>query len=138
MAQNYKLKKGVLLQAFGDASKTVTNDSPHFTDELARWYLDHVPGVERYFAIIPGRANVPDEIRNRPPGRPGPTIIVPPEKEVPKIVEDFVKSISEPEVVSEAKIAAPEAISEIIPEIIPEKKVIPKVKKRVVATKKRK
>ena len=133
MAQNYKLKQGVLLQAFGDASKTVTNDSPHFTDELAQWYLDNVPGVERLFAIIPGRANVPDEIRNRPPIRPGPTIIVPPEKEVPPIVGDFVKSVSE----SEVKIVE----SEIIPEIIPEKKVIPKItpkttpKKKVVANK---
>jgi len=132
MAQNYKLKRGVLLQAFGDASKTVTNDSPHFTDELARWYLDHVPGVDRLFAIIPGRANVPDEIRNRPPGRPGPTIIIPPEKEVPKIVEDFVKSVSETRTEPEVKI--------VESEIIPEKKVVPKAtpKKKVVATKRRK
>jgi len=139
MAQNYKLKQGVLLQAFGDASKTVTNDSAHFTDELARWYLDNIPGVERYFSVIPGRANVPDEIRNRPPVRPGPTIIIPPEKEVPSIVGDFVKSVSEPKVVSEI---VPEVIIEekITLKVEPEKKVIPKVipKKKAVATKRRK
>ena len=103
MAQNYKLKQGVLLQAFGDASKTVTNDSPHFTDELAKWYLDTYPEKAIYFAIIPGRANVPSEIRNRPPDRPAPTIIVPPEKEVPKIAADFIdaatKDPGEPKVV---------------------------------------
>jgi len=139
MAQNYKLKQGVLLQAFGDASKTVTNDSPHFTDELARWYLDHVPGVEKLFAIIPGRANVPDEIRNRPPVRPGPTIIIPPEKEVPKIADDFIKAaMTDP--VTEIIEPKVEVVPEVVPEVKPEIKVIPKVipKKRVVATKRRK
>ncbi len=105
------------LQAFGDASKTVTNDSEHFTDELARWYLDNVPGVEIYFAIIPGRANVPDEIKSRPV-RSGPTVIIPPEKEVPSIVKDFIKSVDEP-------------VAEVIkPEVL--------LKKKVVATKRRK
>ena len=134
MAQNYKLKKGVLLQAFGDASKTVTNDSPHFTDELAEWYLKNYPEKAIHFAVIPGRSNVPDEIRNRPPVRPGPTIIVPPETEMPKIVADFVKTVSEPEIVPEVKIVEPK----VEEKVISEKKVIPKVKKRVVATKRRK
>jgi len=133
MAQNYKLKQGVLLQAFGDASKTVTNDSAHFTDELARWYLDNIPGVDIYFAIIPGRANVPDEIRSRPPVRSGPTIIVPPEKEIPKITDDFIKAAMVDPVV---EIIESKVEEKIISEVIPEKKVIPK--KRVVATKRRK
>jgi len=139
MAQNYKLKKGVLLQTFGDASKTVTNDSPHFTDELAEWYLKNYPEKAIYFAVIPGRANVPDEIRNRPPVRPGPTIIVPPEKEIPKITDDFIKAAMVDPIVEiiEPKVEViPEVVPEIIPEVVPEKKVIPK--KRVVATKKRK
>jgi len=133
MAQNYKLKKGVLLQAFGDASKTVTNDSPHFTDELAEWYLKNYPEKAIYFAVIPGRSSVPDEIRNRPPGRTRPIIIVPPEKDIPKITDDFIKAaMVDPSVT----VIAPE----VIPEVIPQKKVIPKVipKKKVVATKRRK
>lgn len=48
---NYELKKGVLLQAFGDASKTCTNDT--LTDELAQFYLTHYPEKAIYFSRIP-------------------------------------------------------------------------------------
>jgi hypothetical protein len=49
--KGYELKKGVLLQAFGDASKTCTNDT--LTDELAEWYLRHFPEKAIYFSKIP-------------------------------------------------------------------------------------
>jgi len=77
----YALKAGVLLQAFSDASRVMTNKN--ITDELAEWHLKHNPGCAVYFAVLPGKADVPDEIRSRPT-RIEPTIIVPPEKELPK------------------------------------------------------
>ena len=69
---NYQLKAGVLLQAFGDASKVMTN--ANITDELAEFHLKTNPSCARYFSIMPGKANVPDDIRG--PDRSGPTIIV--------------------------------------------------------------
>jgi hypothetical protein len=50
-AKNYELKRGVLLQAFGDASKTCTNDT--LTDELAEWYLKNQPEKIIYFSRLP-------------------------------------------------------------------------------------
>lgn len=47
----YRLKKGALLQGFGDASKTCTNDN--LTDELAEWHLRNTRGAAAYFAIMP-------------------------------------------------------------------------------------
>jgi hypothetical protein len=88
----YVLKAGVLLQAFSDASKTCTN--ANLTDELAEWHLEHNPGCHIYFAVLPGIPSVPDEVRDRP-RTGGPTIIVPPEKEIPHIVEEFVKANTE-------------------------------------------
>ena len=49
--RNYELKRGVLLQAFGDASKTCTNDT--LTDELAEWYLKNQPEKIVYFSKLP-------------------------------------------------------------------------------------
>jgi len=50
-SSKYELKKGVLLQAFGDASKTCTNDT--LTDELAEWYLKNYPEKIIYFSRVP-------------------------------------------------------------------------------------
>jgi hypothetical protein len=50
-SRNYELKRGVLLQAFGDASKTCTNDT--LTDELAEWYLRNQPEKIVYFSKLP-------------------------------------------------------------------------------------
>lgn len=113
MAQNYRLKKGVLLQAFGDASKTVTNDSPHFTDALAEWYLKNQPGVEKYFEVMPGR---PASVTNipRPVKQSGPTIIIPPEAAI-------IPHVNEPTVILE-----PVIIENLIAE--PKKKPVNKKK----------
>ena len=104
MALNYSLKKGVLLQAFGDAAKACTNDSPHFTDELAEWYLKNQPGCEKYFERMPGKVPV-YTIPARPPKQGGPTIIIPPERPVvPTIIvepeaimpETLIAAVTEP------------------------------------------
>lgn len=117
MAQSrYLLKQGVLLQAFGDTSKTCTN--ANLTDELAEWHLANNPGVRKYFAVIPGdipamaaAAQLPP-VPPTPPSSAGPTIIVPPEKKPadPVIVEPEQKE--EPE----------EEKAEVKEEVIAEKK----------------
>ena len=61
-SRNYELKRGVLLEAFGDASKTCTNDT--LTDELAEWYLTNHPEKKIYFAKMPGMQTVePSDLR---------------------------------------------------------------------------
>lgn len=97
MALNYRLKKGVLLQVFGDASKAVTNDSPHFTDALAEWYLKNQPGCEKYFEVMPGKPSQVTAIQ-RPPRQPGPTMIIPPEK--PVTILEPVEEIKPEEIIS--------------------------------------
>lgn len=47
----YQLKPGALLQAFGDESKTCTNNN--LTDELAEWHLKNNPGVRNLFSKVP-------------------------------------------------------------------------------------
>lgn len=59
--RNYELKRGVVLQAFGDASKTCTNDT--LTDELAVWYLTHYPEKAIYFSRVPVILPPPPEIK---------------------------------------------------------------------------
>jgi len=75
--RNYELKKGVLLEAFGDASKTCTNDT--ITDELGDWYMANQPEKIIYF----------ERTRSVPPpvAQPRITIIPPVEKVVEKVVE---------------------------------------------------
>ena len=70
--RNYELKKGVLLEAFGDASKTCTNDT--ITDGLGDWYMAHYPQKIIYF----------DRVRSVPPliVQPRITIIPPVEKDM--------------------------------------------------------
>ncbi len=79
---NYQLKKGVLLQAFGDASKTCTNDT--LTDSLAEWYLKYYPEKIIYFERVPVTpvkvvstfTPVPSEIKIIPPAKaPGQELI---------------------------------------------------------------
>ncbi len=81
--KGYELKKGVVLQAFGDASKTCTNIT--LTDELAEWYLKHYPEKAIYFARIP--VHVPDPVIK----------IIPPVKEIntPPVQEFLVNDIAE-------------------------------------------
>ncbi|HUX57078.1 MAG TPA: hypothetical protein VMV77_08895 [Bacteroidales bacterium] len=118
MAQcNYVLKAGVLLQAFSDASKTCTN--ANLTDELAQFHLKRDPSCARFFAVMPGQTGSNTVTAPRPQG---PTIIIPPEKEVPKVANDFVNAV----------LAPPAEV------VTPEVKPVQIVKKKVVATKRRK
>lgn len=71
----YKLKKGVLLRAFSDSSKTCTADT--ITDELAEWHLTHNPACRRFFE------KVPDTL----PGVPAGLKIVQPVKQKPKTIQ---------------------------------------------------
>lgn len=88
--RNYELKKGVLLQAFGDASKTCTNDT--LTDELAQWYLKHYPEKAIFFSKIPAQTVirvVEPEIK-----------IIPPTKEEPPVelgieADELIKSVTQ-------------------------------------------
>lgn len=84
--RNYELKKGVLLQAFGDASKTCTNDT--LTDELAEWYLKNYPEKMIYFSRIL-TAKVTPEVRIIPPSIPN----VKEETEVNIIADSLIKSV---------------------------------------------
>jgi len=128
MALNYRLKKGVLLQAFGDASKACTNDSPHFTDELAAWYLKNQPGCEIYFEMMPGKPSQVSNIPSRPPRQGGPTTIVPPEKPPTMIVPPEKPPIMAP--------IPPPPVEEISPdEIITAVTEAPKQRKKRVASK---
>jgi hypothetical protein len=77
--KGYQLKKGVVLQAFGDASKTCTNLT--LTDELAEWYLKFYPEKAVLFEKIP---------RMRPV-----VPVVEIKKEVPVVVEPTIDSIAD-------------------------------------------
>jgi len=50
-SSKYVLKRGVVLQAFGDPTKTCTNAT--ITDELGDWYMRNYPDKVRYFDKIP-------------------------------------------------------------------------------------
>jgi hypothetical protein len=74
---DYLLKPGAVLQAFGDSSKVATN--ANLTNEIAKWYLENVPGSERKFSRIPpGITSVPAGITIIQP--PAATVIIQPEK----------------------------------------------------------
>ena len=94
----YVLKAGVILQAFSDASKTMT--FKNITDELAEWHLKNNPNCVKLFAVIPGEYGDASKPRSQP------TIIIPAKKEepvqIPSIVGDFIKS-TEPEKALEVK-----------------------------------
>lgn len=80
--RNYELKKGVLLQAFGDASKTCTNDT--LTDELAEWYLKHYPEKAIFFSRVPSAPIPEPSVRVIPP-----TIKIIPTQEVANVPEEL-------------------------------------------------
>jgi hypothetical protein len=85
--RNYELKKGVLLEAFGDASKTCTNDT--ITDEIGDWYMKNQPEKIIYF----------ERVRSVPPPAPNPkiTIIPPVEKPVEKdMATEMIEQVMEP------------------------------------------
>jgi hypothetical protein len=63
--RKYELKKGVLLQTFGDASKTCTNDT--ITDELGDWYMANDPSKLIFFSRYPGTPVVAPNIKIIPP-----------------------------------------------------------------------
>ena len=86
-SSKYQLKQGVLLQAFGDASKVMTN--ANITDDLAEYHLSHNPACAKYFAVLP--TALPKAVTPSAPA--GITIIVPPEQ--PK--EKKEEKVPEPE-----------------------------------------
>lgn len=80
--RNYELKRGVLLEAFGDASKTCTNDT--LTDELGEWYLKNQPETIIYFSKHP--ESIP--LMNIPH-----IVIIPPKMEtVSKIINEVLNN----------------------------------------------
>jgi hypothetical protein len=112
--RNYELKRGVLLQAFGDASKTCTNDT--LTDELAEWYIKNQPEKIRYFSKLPPWmtvVNTPETVpqklfqtnrnfakRNitnivKSTAEPPKIIIIPPKEKTPPVVVP-VSVVTEP------------------------------------------
>jgi hypothetical protein len=110
---NYVLKKGVLLQAFGDATKTCTNDN--LTDELAEWHLKQCPVKAIFFARMPVLAV---KGPNAPTPAPGNMIIIPPVKkeEIPveNIADKIIESaIQEPK--KEESVKTQESIKETLP-----------------------
>jgi hypothetical protein len=106
MASNkYELKKGVLLQAFGDASKTCTNDT--LTDELGDWYLKNCPEKAIYFERMPPSAGVFNPvapgIRIIPPAPQAGSIIVPPAT-IPDLKAKIEEEVKVKEVKPEVKV----------------------------------
>jgi hypothetical protein len=83
-SSKYELKKGVLLQAFGDASKTCTNDT--LTDELGDWYMKNYPEKIIYFSRVPSvtRQVIPPSI----------TIIQPKERVVEPTVDKLAEKLT--------------------------------------------
>lgn len=73
-SSKYELKKGVLLEAFGDPSKTCTNLT--LTDELGDWYMKNYPEKIVFFARVPQDipAGVPPEIKIITPKEPVPDV----------------------------------------------------------------
>ena len=80
-SQNFDLKRGVVLQAFGQPKKTCTNDT--ITDELGEWYLTHYPEKIVLFSRVPAK------FRSTPPKD---IIIIVPEKVKPaEVIASDVK-----------------------------------------------
>jgi hypothetical protein len=87
--KGYELKNGVLLQAFGDASKTVTNDT--LTDEIAEWYLENQPEKVIYFSKLPTIVPIPVKVN-----APANVTIIPPVKKEVDVAEALIKNATEP------------------------------------------
>ena len=96
--KGFELKKGVLLQAFGDASKTCTNDT--LTDELAVWYLSRWPEKAIFFSKIPfmpEREDIkPTSPEVKKPGRKPKDLIEQPEALVDSTLKE-IGATQEPE-----------------------------------------
>jgi hypothetical protein len=91
--KGYELKQGVLLEAFGDASKTCTNLT--LTDELAEWYLKNQPEKAIYFSKIPAQPAyippvqdivLPEEVIEK-------EVVIP---EVEEVAEALIEMVTEP------------------------------------------
>jgi len=94
--RKYELKKGVLLQTFGDASKTCTNDT--ITDELGDWYMENDPSKIIYFSRYPGTPVVAPNIKIIPPTKIPQVEIIPPTKvepEVSDIANTLIKTVTQ-------------------------------------------
>ena len=87
---NYELRKGVVLQVFGDPTKTCTNLT--LTDALAKWYLKYYPEKAIYFTR-----------------RPAPEVPV-----IPPSITIITPEVKEPEVI----IPKVEAKSDVVPGIM--------------------
>ena len=59
---SYRLKPGAVLTAFGDETKTCTNEN--LTDELAQYHLSTNPGCAKWFSVMPAP---PKELKIVPP-----------------------------------------------------------------------
>lgn len=59
----YQLKPGAVLTAFGDVSKTCTNDN--LTDELAEFHLKTNPGCAKWFSKMPDEEELAKEAEAR-------------------------------------------------------------------------
>jgi|GEM_PF-2013972 len=55
---NYELKRGVVIQAFGNASRTYTNDT--ITDEAGDWFMRNEPAKMIYFSRHPEQPVTPE------------------------------------------------------------------------------
>jgi len=64
----YQLKRGAVLFAFGDASKTMTN--ANITDELAEWHLKNTRGAASLFAVIPTDSKTAETVEMLKPNEP--------------------------------------------------------------------
>jgi hypothetical protein len=82
--QNYALKKGVLLEIFGEPSKTCTNDT--ITDEIGDWVMKNRPELKIYFERMRNIAPAPQS-------RPRIEIIAPAEK--PTEAQDLIAEVLE-------------------------------------------
>jgi hypothetical protein len=94
--RKYELKKGVVLTAFGDASKTCTNDT--ITDELGDWYMKHYPDKAIYFSRVPGSPVVPPSVKVIPPTIkiiPPVEVVSPVEPEVSEVAETLINTVTQ-------------------------------------------
>lgn len=91
----YELRRGVVLQAFGDPTKTCTNNT--LTDALAEWYLEHYPEKAVYFIRRPAPKS--------PVIPPGIKIITPAPKVEEIIPEENLQEENLPEQIIKAVIS---------------------------------
>ena len=94
-SSKYELRKGVVLQVFGDPSKTCTNDT--ITDALGDYYMANHPEKLRYFTRYPKVAPMPVEAVKTPE----------PEKATTEVVADITDLPAEAQGIVEAFTAPP-------------------------------